>query len=158
MEKSQRAFVGVTLTTVLGISFVILVYAALLGSVPGGNVVVGGLSFNVYYSLNNVETPSSWSATLNVDNTTIPWYAKMNTTTGGYAGEVTIEWKLEKTIDGGGTWNKEGSSDNRTFTLNGAAQQIYDTTDGTYTGNRDWRLTATTSATYRVRVTITSTT
>lgn len=135
-----------------------MVYAALLGTVPGGNVVVKGLTFNVYYSLNNVEALPNWSVTLEVPDTSTAWYAKINTTAGGYAGQVTIRWQMEKTTDGGSTWNPEGSYDDRTFTLNGAAQQIYDTADGSYTGNRDWHLTATASATYRVKVTISSTT
>ena len=154
--KSQRAFVGVSLITVLGVSVVLVVYATLLGTLTGGNVVVGGLEGDVYYSLSNVNTLPGWTTALDVSGTGVAWYGKINVTAGGYVGPASISFQLYKTTDGGTNWSTVGSATTITgFQLSGSDQQIFATSDGLFgAGNRDWSLTATSSATYRIVATI----
>lgn len=143
IKRSQRAFAAVTLTTVFSVAFVLIVYAALLGTINStGYVNVGGVSGTVYYSLTNTETASDWQNALGTLSTSDSWYAKMNTTSGGYIGLATFSWQLRKSTDGGSTWSNVGSATTFDFSLNGGVQTIYATSDGTYgSGNRDWHLT-----------------
>jgi len=156
VKTSQRAFVGVTLTTLLGVASVLVVYATLLGTLTGGNVVVGGFGGSVYYSLSYVDTLPQWAGTLDVPNTSTSWYAKINTTAGGYTGKATIKFQLQKTTDGGVTWTDVNPATTITgFQLDGNVQQIYASSNGTFAGTAtDWKSLATSAATYHIVVTV----
>jgi hypothetical protein len=152
-QKSQRGFVAVTLITVLAIATVLIVYAAILGTIPGGEVTVGGVGGSISYSSDN----STWASTLSVSGTSTPWYAKLTTTSGGYIGPVTISWQLTQKQTNG-TYTNLGSTTSTSYTLNGAAQTIYVTSTGINLNNRDWSQTAGyTTGSYKVVATVSST-
>lgn len=106
VKKSQSAFVGVTLTTLMGVSIVLLVYAATLFTLQGGEVTVGTVGGNLAYSLTNVD-PGTWTSTLSASGTGISWFAKLTTNAGGYAGPATITWQLLQK-DTSGNYNPIG--------------------------------------------------
>lgn len=154
VNKSQRTFVGVTLATVLAVAVVLIVYAAVLGTLFGGEVTVGGITGNVGYSLTNAT--GTWTATLSVSGTGIEWYARLNTTGSEYEGPVTISWQLQQK-NGGGGWDNLGSPTTTSITLTTSAQTIYASSDGDISTNRDWSIDAVTTASYRVVASISST-
>jgi hypothetical protein len=154
-SKSQRAFAAVTLLTVASVALVLIVYAALLGTIPGGEVYIGGsgsVNGTVYYSTDNTNGP--WTTTLNLSGTGpgTSWYARLNTNT-GYSGPVTISWQLQiKT--GTSTWANVGSAQTTSISLDGTAQTIY-TSGISNSGNHDWKAEVNSqAATYRVYVTV----
>ncbi len=156
IKRSQRAFVGVTLTTVVGIAMILIVYAATLANIQGGEVTVGAgnLTGSITYSTDNL---AGWGSTLGLPGINDDWYAKFVTTGGQYVGPVSIIWQLQqKQTDG--TWTDMGSSTTTAIALTSASQTIYATIDGSGpTGNRDWSLTATATTSYRVTVNVQTT-
>jgi hypothetical protein len=150
-KKSQKGFVAVTLITVLAIALVLVVYAALLGSIPGGEVTVGGVTGNVYYSNGN----GTWADTLKVSGIGVSWYARFNTPGNQYTGPVSISWQLQQKQTNG-TYTNLGDPTATSISLTTASQTIYASSDGSGPGH-DWSQTATTPASYRVVVTIQST-
>jgi len=134
--------------TVLSVAAVLVVYAALLGTINStGYVNVGGTGGTVYYSLTNTDQDSAWSNSLGSGTPlTISqaWYAKMNTTAGGYVGLASFSWQLRKSTDGGSTWNNVGTATTFDYSLDGSVQTIYATSNGAFAepGNRDWHLTS----------------
>ena len=153
VRKSQRAFAAVTLTTVASIAFVLIAYAALLGTIPGGEVFIGGGSSvggTVYYTTDNANGP--WTTTLNLSSSSTSWYARWNTTA-GYSGPITVSWQLQiKT--GTSTWVDVGSPQTTNVSLDGTTQGVY-TSGFTNTGNHDWATEVSgQDATYRVYVTV----
>lgn len=143
-RRSQRSFVIVTLMTVVSVATVLIAYAAFLGTINStGYVNVGGVGGSVYYSETNTATESAWTNNLNISSTSTAWYAKMNTTSGGYVGLTEFSWQLRQSTDGGSTWSDVGTATTFDFSLDGTVQTIYATADGTFgAGNRDWSLTA----------------
>ena len=82
------------------------------------------------------------------------WYTKLSVEA-GYSGPVTITWQLQSYATG--SWQPVGSPTVTTMSLSGSAVDVYATATGiTSTGNRNWSLTATSQATYRVIATINS--
>ena len=156
--KSQKEFVAVTLIALISIALVITVYATLLASFPGAEVVVGTLtSGNVYYSLVDTSVTTDFQTTVSPAGPSTSWYAKMNTTGGEYTGPVTISWQLQKYSS---TWDNVGSSVSTSFTLTTGADTIYASTDGLWTAigqNQDWSSLITDSGSYRVEATIDTT-
>jgi hypothetical protein len=141
----------VTLVTVLSIVAVVSVYAVLIGTFPGGDVTVGGMgSANVMYSTVNAD-PGSWTSTLSSSGTGVAWYSRLEIVAGGYSGPVKITWQLENKT-GASTWtNVTGASALTTMVLDGSAQNVYVTSDGTFgTGNYDWGANSLWAGTYRV--------
>jgi len=161
-RKSQRAFVGVTLTTVLSIAIVLIVYAAVLGGPYfGGEVSVGGVTGQITYATTNAEA-GPWSNTLEGILTSTTWYAKFVTTGGQYVGPVEITWRLQK-MQTQSDWSDAiyvGSSTITNIVLDGSAQPIFATSDGLWAlGQTDWHTVdpSYTTTSYRVAVTISST-
>lgn len=153
-DRSQRAFAAVTLATVASIALVLFVYATLLGTIPGGEVFIGGGSSvggTVYYTEDNANGP--WTTTLNLASPTA-WYARLNTTV-GYSGPVTVTWQLQrKTGVSPDVWTDVGSPQTTNVSLDGTAQAVY-TSGFSNTGNHDWSTeVAGQDATYRVYVTV----
>jgi len=160
-KRSQRGFVAVTLITVLAIALVLVVYAALLGTFTGGEVTVGGITASVWYSTTNSTTNSDWEANLYNLTTSNNLFSKINITSAGYAGPVTITWKLQNKT--GTTWdNVTGATTVTTsIDLDGTAgQNIYASSDGSTTGAQDWMTDISGgpgNGAYRVKVWIEST-
>jgi hypothetical protein len=157
--RSQRAFVVVTLVTLLAVTTVFVVYAVILSTINGGNVsVVGSGSMAMWYDETNSSSAAAWTGTLsNIANGTA-WYAKLNTTVAGYNGAVTITWTLQ--YDNSGTWTDVGggASQSTSVTLTGAAgQDVYASATGAQSSNKNWgQYSTTVDETYRVRAVVES--
>ena len=154
---SQRAFVAVTLITVLAVTTVFVVYAVILSTINGGNVsVVGAGSAQMWYDEANSASAAAWTGTLsNIANGTT-WYAKLNTTVAGYNGAVKITWTLQ--YDNSGTWTDVGggATQSTSVTLTGASgQNVFASADGTQGSNKNWGQYSTeVDETYRVKAVI----
>jgi len=155
-RKSQRGFVAVTLITLLAIAAVLIVYASLLATIPGGEVVVGGVSGTIYYSKNN-QTSGPWTTNLTTSGTGESWYALCNFTHTGYTGEVQITWKLQK--KGATDWENctgAGATVTTTVNLDGTGDQpVYASSGGDIggnPGNHDWKTGLEGDGQYRVKV------
>jgi len=157
-KKSQKGFVAVTLITVLAIALVLLAYATLLSTFTGGEVVVGTVAGDVYYSTSNTTT-GQWNATLKVANTSVSWYSRINFTS-SYTGKINITWQLEKK---GTDWaNVTGANAKviTTIVLNGTMNQaVYASSNGLITTNHDWKtaIQTTGNGQYRVKAYIQTT-
>jgi hypothetical protein len=157
---SQRAFVAVTLITVLAVTTVFVVYAVILSTITGNNVNVIGSGGQMWYDEANSADPADWTADLpnRGSNGTYcdPWYSKINITSAGYSGSVTITWTLQ--YDNSGTWTDVGggASQVTSTSLTGSAgQTIYASGDGSQGSNKNWGLySLTVGETYRVRAVI----
>lgn len=147
-KTAQRGFVVVTLITLLAIATVIVIYATLLTTIPGGEVLVGeDVDGDVYYSETNLE-PGTWTSTLNVTSITDSWYARINFTS-GYTGGVTITWYLQKK---GESYANTTFTETTTVVLTGLMNQaVYASSDGEITGNKNWGADAGTAGQYRVK-------
>jgi len=148
-KRSQKGFVAVTLITVLAIALVLVAYATLLSTFTGGEVVVGTVAGQVWYSTSNT-TGGPWTATLNTSGTSVSWYSMVNLTS-AYTGQVQITWQLQR-MDG--TWgNVSGAQVITTDELTGSGQEVWASSNGDIAGNRDWSQTpgATTDGQYRVK-------
>ena len=142
-SKSQREFVIVTLIALISIALIIAVYASLLATFQGGEVVIGSVQGQVWYSATNTTTASAWTATLNVSGLSDPWFTKVNFTS-AYEGDVGITWQLERK---NAAWaNATAGTDativkviTTTFTLNGTSgQTAYASASGLIGTNQDW--------------------
>jgi hypothetical protein len=141
-SKSQREFVIVTLIALISIALIIAVYASLLATFQGGEVVIGSVQGQVWYSATNTTTASAWTATLNVSGLSDPWFTKVNFTS-AYEGDVGITWQLERK---NGAWVNATGSDattrtviTTTFALNGTSgQTAYASASGLIGTNQDW--------------------
>jgi hypothetical protein len=159
---SQRAFVAVTLITVLAVTAVFVVYAVILSTINGTQVNVVGFGGSMWYDEANSADPADWTATLPdvATNGSLcdPWYSKINITSAGYSGAVTVTWTLQYD-SGGGNWLDVGggATQSTSFTLTGSAgDTIYASTDGTQGGNMNWGAYSATADQYRVRAVIES--
>jgi len=142
-QKSQKGFVAVTLITLLAIAAVLIVYASLLATFQGGEVVVGQVQGQVWYSPTN-GTTENWNLTLKVNQLNNNWYAKVNFT-GAYKGEVQITWQLERKDETLGWKNATAGIDatvvkkiTTSFTLDGSAQTAYASDPSSQITNMNW--------------------
>jgi len=141
-RKSQRAFVGITLTTVLSIAFVLIVYAAIIGTRYGGEVTVtpsGGLGGTIYYSTSQ---SGPWTqTTLPVSPEGTAWYCVLITPGNQYTGPVSIAWMLQKK-GGLSDWSdatQRGTNQTTSIVLTTASQTIYVEPAGTNSAlNFNW--------------------
>ena len=150
-KKSQRTFITVTMITVIAVTTVFIVYAAILGTYPGGDVSIQQMTGTIYYQ---GEGSSTWATTLSVGNGTA-WYGRLNLTGSVPSQTVNVTWTLE--WNNAGTWETvSGPTPAETqITLTGVATAIYATADGTASGNYNWgQHTTTTSETYRVKAVV----
>ena len=152
VNKSRKGFMTLTLLTIVSIALVVVAYAAVtIGTFTGGDVtVLGTATGNVRYSITN-EEGASWTAALTPGSAS--WYTRLEIGADTYTGPVTITWQLQQNT---GSWVDLGSPTTTSITLTGNAQNVYASTDGLITSNRDWKLTATETGTYRVVATIAS--
>ncbi len=152
-KKSRKLLFVSTAITILALTSVLTVYAAvLLGTINGGAVTVGGVTSGTITYNTADDGSGSWTTTLSPAGS---WYTKL-ALTGGYTGPVTIVWQLQSYATG--SWADVPSATVTTsgITLNGGAQSVYAKADGTLLGSRDWSLDATSGGTYRVTATINS--
>jgi hypothetical protein len=152
-QKSQRGFVAVTLITILAIAAVLVVYATLLGTFTGEEVVYGaGLDGQVMYSRGNLSAASNWTNTIEVPSGGA-WYALLNiTSTDGYIGNVNVTFQLQFQQNS----TDVGSATVASIKVNGtASERIYVTTDGSGpAANRNWQTDCTAGYSYCVKATV----
>lgn len=148
-RKPQRAFLAVTLMTVLALTAVFMVYAALLATFTGSTVTVtqpgGSIEYNKYGTSN-----ATWQSTLDIVIGTA-WYARLNITNSG-AQAVTIKWILLKND----VYN--ANPRNSTITLATGSNTLYATDNGKCVGNAtsnyDWGQLTTAEDIYKVKAEI----
>jgi hypothetical protein len=158
-RKSQRAFVTITLMTVFSVSIVLIVYAALLGTISGpGEVTVGGVGGDIYYSIDNV-IPGTWTTSIGGSgqpiNVGAAWYARW-VTSAGYTGPITIIWQLQQKQPDTSWADIVGKTASTTSKLNGTLGEfVYATaTGGAGSTNHNWGSDITTQGTYRITATV----
>jgi len=152
-RKSQRTFMTVTAITVIAIATVFIVYAAILGTYPGGNVSIQQMTATMYYKGDGSTT---WATTLSIGNGTA-WYARLNLTASIPSQTVNVTWTLEWLNVA--TWETvSGPTPPETqITLAGTPTAIYVTADGTDSGNYNWgQHTETVNEVYRVKAVVES--
>jgi hypothetical protein len=150
-QKSQRTFMTVTMITVIAVTTVFIVYAAILGTYPGGNVSIQTMQGEIYYQ---GEGSTTWATTLSIGNGSA-WYARLNITTNVPSQTVNVTWTLE--WDNSGTWTTVGgtSAPETQIALTGVATAIYATANGGSSGNYNWGThTTTLDRTYRVKAVV----
>jgi len=150
-QKPQRTFLAVTLLTVLAVTTVFLVYAALLATYTGGNVTISLSGGSIQYSL-PPKDPGSWGATLAQSNGS-EWYARVSMTNPPTQ-TVTVKWTLQKQVSG--SWSNPPTNTTQftsnSFDLTPSSTEIYAFQSGsnTITNNYNWGQHTTTDGTYRV--------
>jgi len=150
-KRSKKFFIVATIITAIALSSVLTVYAAVvLGTINGLDVTVAGVASGTITYGTTADGSGGWSDTLAPSGA---WYTKLSIDA-GYSGPVTITWQLQSYATG--SWQNVGSSTVTTMSLSGSAQVVYATANGDISGNRNWGLTATSQATYRVIATIAS--
>jgi len=149
-QKPQRAFLAVTMITVLAVAAIFMVYAALLGTYPGGEVTVNEMGGTMYYY--SSDAGPSWTQTLSIGNGTT-WEARLNVTNTP-SQNVSVTWTLEW-LNGSNWQTVSGPSPPTTnIQLTGAATAIYVTQWGTSSGNYNWGPYTQTAGTYRVKAVV----
>lgn len=128
----KKAYIVIAiLVLVCIVSFGLLVWSltssVLITILKGGKVVRVGLTGGISYSIDG----SNWTAVgVGVPNSAIvdPLYARIEITADGYAGPITVTWKL---IDDSSGIEVKVLTDYTSTTLTGSSGQIvYATTDG----------------------------
>jgi len=155
-SKSQREFVVVTLITLISMALIIAVYATLLGTFTGKEVVYGTESFagEVLYSRGNLTDPSNWTDTLAVPSGGA-WYACLNITTAAYDGEVNVTFQLQEK---NGAWADKGIATNAIIELNATVGEgVYVSSNGLISTNRNWQSDCTPGKSYHVIATVDTT-
>ena len=147
----------------LEIAFVIsLVATVLVGIVYAASLTLYSPTYDytapplvITATIENSVDGSSWSTT-GFSGSGTDWFCRLKTTATGYSGSAVITWQLQKSADGT-TWNQvAGASVSSSVTFTGVSgQDIYATSDGSETGNRNWVPSFTGTAKYRVQVSIT---
>ena len=148
-RKSQKSFLAVTCITVVALTTVFLVYAAVLLTLTGTTVTVNEGGGSVQYNLNNTSN-STWVGTLSPMVNGTYWYARINITNAA-AQAVTIDWTLQ---EGPGTWVDLSTPVTTTIALTTGDNTIYATTNGNFTGNYNWGTLTTIGGSYRVKATV----
>ena len=140
----------VTMITVIAVTTVFIVYAAILGTYPGGDVTIQAMGGTIYYRQQNV---TAWTATLNIANGT-SWWTRLNLTTNTPSQTVNITWTLEWL--NGSNWDTVSTNAPETqVALTGAPTAIYATATGIETDNHDWGPhTTNVDRTYRVKAVV----
>jgi hypothetical protein len=146
-KKPQGAFLAVTLLTVIAVTTVFMVYAALLSTWTGNVVTVTGEGGQVLYSL--TESSMNWQANLASFNTGTSWYAMLKVT-GASAQSVTVDWYLLT----GPSYTRGAKQLTTTINLVAGTNFINATSDGGSSGNFNWGSLTTGAGDYKVEVDI----
>ena len=140
---------------------IVLLVAVLLCSVAVayGEVTVGSvapLKGAVTYSLDNTQI-GTWNTTLAPNGPLAPWYSRLEITSAGYSGHVTVSWKLQKETGLFSWTDVPGAAMLTSMELSGNVRIIYATSDGVYgSSNFDWGQNVAASGTYRIVATVTA--
>lgn len=137
----------ISLTALAGV-----VVAAELGVFYSGEIVVTDIVEGYVKVSETNSTMGDWVHSLNLSSGD-DWYARFETETGGYIGNVTITWVLQEKINS--TWTDTNNTVTTLFTLNGGSQIIYASTNGLIDTNENWGA-HTTASTWRLEVTFES--
>lgn len=155
-KKPQRAFLAATLITVLAVAAVFMVYAVILSTITGGNVEVTTASCSIWYDDLNASSTAAWTSTLSSIGNGSTWYAKLNTTSAGYHGDVNITWTLQ--VYDTDHWDDVSpavTQETNTYHLEGTiGQNVFASSTGNQDQNKDWGASTTTAGTYRVKAVI----
>jgi len=147
--KPQRAFLTVTLLTVIAVSTVFMVYAAVLMTLFGTTVTVNQTGGSMQYNLSNTSN-STWVSSLSSINNGTAWYARINVT-GAAQQAVTIDWVLQQyTV----SWADVSTPVTTIITLAVGDNTVYATTTGVFSGNYNWGTLTTTGGSYRVKAVV----
>jgi hypothetical protein len=147
-RKPQRVFLTVTLITVISVTTVFLVYAAVLMTLHGTTVVVNESTGSlVEYSLDG----SSWSTSLSAINNGTAWYARVYIDNAA-SQAVTVVWTLQKIVSS--SWVDQSTPVTTSMTLSAGVNMVYATTGGSSSGNYNWGLLTTSGGSYRVSATV----
>lgn len=152
-KKSRKILIIATALTAFALAAVIAVYAtAILGTFTGGHVTVVQITGQVTYGNDN--NPSgTWSSTLQTVSGN-SWYTRLEIA-GGYTGSATVTFQLQE--QNGATWQNTGTPvTTGTISLTGSAQNIYASSDGANSGNKDWSTDASSGGTYQIVATVNS--
>ena len=134
---------------------IVLLVAVLFCSVAVayGEVTVGSvapLKGAVMYSLDNAKV-GAWNTTLAPNGPLAPWYSRLEITSAGYSGHVTVTWKLQEKTGLFSWTDVPGAAMSTSLVLSGNVRVIYATSDGVYgSSNFDWGQNVAASGTYRV--------
>ena len=133
----------------------VAVTAVLIGSFQGGEVTVGGMaSSTVTYSGDNSEA-GSWTTTLTPSDASDDWYTRLEIGANSFDGPVEITWQLQqKNGTGASDWIDVGTAQTTNTVLSGGAENVYASSDGANSSNKDWSQDVSASGTYRVDVTV----
>jgi len=143
-QKPQKAFMTVTMLTVLAVATVFIAYAAILATYLGSNVTVTQPGGSIQYTKINTSN-SSWTSTLSIVNGTT-WYTRINITDSG-SQTVTLYWRLIKdSVDQG---IKVTTSN---YALLAGTNTIYASTTGLFAGMYNFGQDTGTAGTYQVKV------
>jgi len=142
-NTSQRAFLAVTMMTVLAVTTVFMVYAVLLASYQGGLVTIEGVGGSIEYSLDN---STNWGGTLS-QGAGAQWYARI-AITNSPTQDVIVTWTLHNVTSGLDVTTD--FTDSNTISLTPSTTEIYASLNGLSAGNHNWGEHTTTEATYRI--------
>jgi hypothetical protein len=148
-QRPQRAFLTVTLLTVIAVSTVFMVYAAVLMTLLGTTVTVSETGGLMQYNRSNTSN-STWVSSLPTINNGSTWYARINIT-GSAQQAVTINWVLQQNT---GSWIDLSTPVTTSITLAVGDNTVYATSTGVFSGNYNWGLLTTTGGSYRVKAVV----
>ena len=146
--QSKKTYLATALLTLAILSSIVVTYA---------KVTVGSaapLQGTLKYSLDNAEA-GTWNTTLTANGPSDAWYSRLEINGACYNKLVTVTWKLQQKT-GFSDWSDvPGAAISTSMELSGNVQNVYATSDGSYSsGNYDWGQDITASGTYRVVVSI----
>jgi len=149
-RKSQRTFMTVTMITVIAVTMVFIVYAALLTFYTGKNVVIGSMGGHVEYSL--TKDPGSWDEIDISQGEGSEWYARIHLLSPPTQ-VVTVKWTLQ--MQSGGTWTNptnvtQFTSPQISLTTTTFYVYAYDSGNNEITNNHNWGQHTTVAGTYRI--------
>jgi hypothetical protein len=131
VRKPRRAFLAVTVLTVISLTTVFLVYAAILATYKGGSVTVNTIGGQVWYATADITGPYD-QTTLTINNGT-QWWARL-VITNPATQTVSVTWTL--VCSNSSSWSRVTTTG---FPLSSSNNVIYATSDGSGpTGNYNW--------------------
>jgi len=147
-QKPQRTFLAVTMITVIAVTLVFMVYAALLAYFEGGDVLISSLGGSVQYSLTN---SNPWQSSIS-QGEGADWYARLSMTNPP-SQSATVKFTLQQQV--GGSWTNTPTNvtsfTTNTISLTPSTYEVYACADGfTVANNRNWGTDTATSGTYRI--------
>lgn len=144
-KKPQRPFLAVTLLTVIAVTTVFMVYAALLSTWTGNVVTVTSEGGQVLYSL--TESSMAWQSDLASLNTGTAWYAMLKLT-GASAQSVTVDWYFLT----GPSYTRGAKQLTTTINLVAGTNFINATATGVSSGNFNWGSLTGSAGNYEIEV------